>query len=139
MIKSISVTIGRVAKPPPLWRIPILILLSCGLNSTVLAEVVCRFDLGVGEKHERVEGERVCVLDATPSGETRVSCEHNTSGLLFAPNEIVSHLSRVLTLEPGDLIFSGTSKAFIAERSETVTTEIEGFGVLTTKIVKSSI
>lgn len=72
------------------------------------------------------------------SGEKRVSYEHNTSGLLYPPEKIVSDLSRVQTLEPGDLIFSGTSKAFIAEAGETVTTEIEGFGVLTNKIVKPS-
>ena len=66
----------------------------------------------------------------SPSGEMRVTYEHNTSGLLYPPEKIVADLSRVLTLEPGDLVFSGTSKAFIIKAGETVTTEIEGFGVL---------
>ena len=74
----------------------------------------------------------------TPSGKIRESYKHNTSGLLYPPEKIVSDLSRVQTLEPGDVIFSGTSKAFIAEAGEIVRTEVEGFGVLTNKIVKSS-
>ncbi len=73
---------------------------------------------------------------ASPSGETRVTYEHNTSNLLYPPEKIVSDLSRVLTLEPGDLIFSGTSKAFIIEAGETVTTEVEGFGILRNLIQK---
>lgn len=73
----------------------------------------------------------------TASGETRVTFEHNTSGLLYPPEKIVSDLSRVQTLEPGDVIFSGTTQAFIAEAGETVTTEIEGLGVLRNKIVQS--
>lgn len=68
------------------------------------------------------------IVSAT--GETRVTYEHNTSGLLYPPEKIVSDLSRVLTLEPGDLVFTGTSKAFIIESGETVITEVEGFGVL---------
>jgi 2-keto-4-pentenoate hydratase/2-oxohepta-3-ene-1,7-dioic acid hydratase in catechol pathway len=70
------------------------------------------------------------------SGETRVAYEHNTSALLHPPEKIVSDLSRVLTLEPGDVIFSGTTKAFIIEAGETVKTEIEGFGVVENLIVQ---
>jgi 2-keto-4-pentenoate hydratase/2-oxohepta-3-ene-1,7-dioic acid hydratase in catechol pathway len=75
---------------------------------------------------------------STPSGKVRESYEHNTSGLLYPPRKIVSDLSRVLTLEPGDLIFSGTSKAFIVKAGETVTTEVEGFGILKNVIVSST-
>lgn len=72
----------------------------------------------------------------TPTGETRVTYVHNTSGLLYPPEKIVSDLSRVMTLEPGDLIFSGTSKAFVIEAGETVITEVEGFGILQNLIQK---
>ncbi len=74
----------------------------------------------------------------TAAGELRVSYSHNTSGLLYPPAKIVSDLSRVVTLEPGDLIFSGTSKSFVIEAGETVTTEIEGFGTISNLIVRSS-
>ena len=69
-------------------------------------------------------------------GKTRINYSHNTSDLLYPPERIVSDLSKVMTLEPGDLVFSGTSKSFIIHPGESVTTEIEGLGTLTNKIVQ---
>lgn len=73
---------------------------------------------------------------AGADGKARITYSHNTSDLLYSPEKIVSDLSKVMTLEPGDLVFSGTSKSFIIHPGESVTTEIEGLGTLTNKIVQ---
>lgn len=50
------------------------------------------------------------------NGETR---QHsNTSDMIFSCAEIVSYLSRAVTLEPGDLIFTGTPDGVILGRPE---------------------
>ena len=63
--------------------------------------------------------------------------DSRTSQLLFDIPFLVSYLSQVMTLEPGDLIFTGTpsgvgapTKNFL-KPGDTIRTEIEGIGVLT--------
>ena len=41
-----------------------------------------------------------------------------------------------MTLEPGDLIFTGTTEAFVVKPGETVVTSVEGLGTLTNPIVR---
>ncbi len=60
-----------------------------------------------------------------------------TSSLIFDVSFLVSYLSEVLTLEPGDLIFTGTpagvgmpDKRFLAP-GDIITTSIEGVGTMT--------
>jgi len=61
-----------------------------------------------------------------------------TSDLLFGPAFLVSYLSQVLTLQPGDVVLTGTPAGVGAARSpvewltagQTVTTEITGLGRL---------
>lgn len=54
-----------------------------------------------------------------------------TSDLLFGVAEIVSYLSRYVTLEPGDLIYTGTPGTTRAMTSgDVVEVELEGVGVL---------
>ncbi|MDP8246434.1 MAG: fumarylacetoacetate hydrolase family protein [Candidatus Hinthialibacter antarcticus] len=65
----------------------------------------------------------------SPDGKTQ-TYEHNTSNLLFPPAKIVSDLSRVCVLEPGDVIFSGTTKALSAFAGDRVVVSIEGIGEL---------
>ena len=57
-----------------------------------------------------------------------VQYRHNTSNLQYSPEKIISDLSRVLTLSPGDVIFTGTSKSFIAEPGDVVEVSVEGLG-----------
>jgi 2-keto-4-pentenoate hydratase/2-oxohepta-3-ene-1,7-dioic acid hydratase in catechol pathway len=60
----------------------------------------------------------------------------STSDLLFPAAAIVSHISNWVTLEPGDLIYSGTpgsTKKMSA--GDTVEVEIEGVGILRNKVV----
>jgi len=59
----------------------------------------------------------------------------NTSNLVYPPAKIVSDLSKVLTLNPGDIIFSGTSKSMIAGNGDVVTVTIEGLGKLLNRII----
>jgi len=67
--------------------------------------------------------------------ETRVNGEvrqhERTSDLLFGTAEIVSYVSRYVTLEPGDLIFTGTPQTTRAlNPGDVVEVEVEHVGVL---------
>lgn len=69
-----------------------------------------------------------------------------TSDLLFDPADIVAYLSTILTLEPGDLILTGTPGGVGAGREprvflqsgQTVRTVIEGIGELVNRCEKES-
>jgi acylpyruvate hydrolase len=64
--------------------------------------------------------------------------DSRTSDLLFKPVELVMYLSRVITLDPGDLIFTGTPGGVgqgmvppvFLEAGQTVTSSIEAIGSL---------
>lgn len=68
----------------------------------------------------------------------QVMQQSNTDDLLFSPADIVSYASQVLTLEPGDIIATGTPGGVAAGRNpapwlrpgQTVVTEVDGVGVL---------
>jgi len=67
--------------------------------------------------------------------ETRVNGEvrqhERTSDLIFGTAEIVSYISRYVTLEAGDLIFTGTPGSTQALKpGDVVEVEVEGVGVL---------
>jgi 2-keto-4-pentenoate hydratase/2-oxohepta-3-ene-1,7-dioic acid hydratase in catechol pathway len=67
--------------------------------------------------------------------------DSNTSQMIFSVQEQIAYLSEQNTLEPGDIIFTGTPAGAGAETGEfmkpgdTVTVWIENIGQLTTKIV----
>lgn len=69
--------------------------------------------------------------------------DDNTAGMIFSVARIVSLLSEVMTLEPGDLIPTGTPHGVGGGRKpqvnlkpgDTVTVEIERIGVLTNPVV----
>ena len=67
----------------------------------------------------------------------------NTSQLIFSPAQQVAHLSQAMTLEPGDLLFTGTPGGvgaamqppqFLAE-GDVVRVEIDGIGHIENKVV----
>ena len=67
--------------------------------------------------------------------ETRLNGEvrqhQRTTDLIFNTSEIVSYVSRYVTLRPGDLIFTGTPGSTKAmENGDVVEVEVEGVGVL---------
>jgi 2-keto-4-pentenoate hydratase/2-oxohepta-3-ene-1,7-dioic acid hydratase in catechol pathway len=82
-------------------------------------------------------------------GDLRITCDVNdrrrqdarTSDLIFDVPALIAYLSAVCTLEPGDLIFTGTpsgvgsmSGTFLAP-GDTITTTIEGIGTITNRCV----
>lgn len=77
------------------------------------------------------------------NGEVRQSS--NTSDMIFYVDEIVSYISQHFTLEPGDIILTGTPEGVVMgyppekqvylQDGDVVTIEIEKLGSLTTKLV----
>ena len=69
--------------------------------------------------------------------------DSTTANLIFGVDEIISHITRTITLEPGDLILTGTPAGVGVFRSprrllapgDEVTIEIEGLGSLTNPVV----
>ena len=61
-----------------------------------------------------------------------------TEDLIFDVPTIVSYVSRYVTLEPGDVIYTGTPGTTRAmQPGDTVEVEIEGIGILRNRIVKA--
>ncbi|GGE24457.1 hypothetical protein GCM10011571_28270 [Marinithermofilum abyssi] len=80
------------------------------------------------------------------NGEVRQ--ESNTSDMIFACDEIVSYISQYMTLEPGDIILTGTPEGVIAgmpkdqqiwlKDGDEVTVEIDGLGRLVNRMKRES-
>jgi len=92
--------------------------------------------------------------EVDPNGGLTLTCKvdgevkqsSSTSDLLFKPSFLVSYLSRVLTLRPGDVILTGTPSGVGAAREpaeflrpgQVVVTEIEGVGLMSNKCVAAT-
>ena len=75
-------------------------------------------------------------LDITLCVNRQVRQQANTSDMIFSIPEVVSYLSKVMTLNPGDLILMGTPSGVGELRpGDFVTVEIEGIGRLENKVV----
>jgi 2,4-didehydro-3-deoxy-L-rhamnonate hydrolase len=80
-------------------------------------------------------------IRAIVSGE--VLQDSTTANLIFGIDEIISYASQTSTLEPGDLILTGTPAGVgifrdpkrLLEPGDTVTIEIEGLGELTNPVI----
>ena len=80
-------------------------------------------------------------IRAIVSGETLQ--DSNTSNLIFGIDEIISYASQTSTLEPGDLILTGTPAGVGVFRDpkrllvpgDTVTIQIDGVGAITNPVV----
>lgn len=65
----------------------------------------------------------------------------NTQDMIFPVAELVAHLSQIITLYPGDIIFTGTPKGIgqpqgiFLQPGDVVTTSIEGLGQLRNTMV----
>jgi 2-keto-4-pentenoate hydratase/2-oxohepta-3-ene-1,7-dioic acid hydratase in catechol pathway len=69
----------------------------------------------------------------------RVVQDGNTRDMIFAVPEIVSFVSRNFTLEPGDIIVTGTPSGVGPLRhGDSVEVEIEGIGTLRNPVVEES-
>ena len=69
------------------------------------------------------------LLETRVNGEVKQS--QRTSDLIFDTSAIVSYVSRYITLEPGDMIFTGTpGTTSTIQPGDVVEVELEGVGVL---------
>jgi 2-keto-4-pentenoate hydratase/2-oxohepta-3-ene-1,7-dioic acid hydratase in catechol pathway len=73
---------------------------------------------------------------SNPQTGEKETYEHNTSNLVYPPEKAVCDISRILTLSPGDIIFTGTTAAPVARAGDVVKISIEGLGELENKVVK---
>lgn len=74
------------------------------------------------------------LLQTRLNGETVQS--ERTKDLIFDVSTIVSYVSRYITLEPGDVIFTGTPQTTKAMKpGDIVEIEVEGVGVLRNRVV----
>lgn len=68
----------------------------------------------------------------------RVAQDDSTANLLFTPAQLIADLSRLITLEPGDVILTGTpANSRPVAVGDVVTVEIEGIGRLTNRVVEA--
>lgn len=71
------------------------------------------------------------------NGEVRQS--ERTKDLIFSVAEIVSYISRYVTLLPGDVVFTGTPQTTRAlQPGDVVEVEVEGVGVLRNRVERGS-
>jgi 2-keto-4-pentenoate hydratase/2-oxohepta-3-ene-1,7-dioic acid hydratase in catechol pathway len=128
--------------------------LTCGQDiserTTQFASKPPHFDLGKSYDTYGPIGPAVVSLDqfANPA-DLAISCDINgerrqdarTSDLIFDIPQLIAYLSAICTLEPGDLIFTGTPSGVGAmsgtflKAGDTITTTLEGIGTLTNRCV----
>ena len=93
---------------------------------------------------EEIPDPQALAIRAVVNGETLQ--DSSTAEMIFSVAQIISYVSRTTTLEPGDLIATGTPagvgvardpQVFLADGDE-VTIEIEGLGALTNPVTKES-
>lgn len=111
------------------------------------------FDLGKSYDTYGPIGPAIVSLDqfSDPS-DLAITCDVNgerrqearTSDLIFGIPELIAYISAICTLEPGDLIFTGTpagvgvmSGTFL-KPGDTITTTIEGIGTMSNRCVAKS-
>jgi 2,4-didehydro-3-deoxy-L-rhamnonate hydrolase len=91
---------------------------------------------------EEIEDPQALAIRCVLNGETMQ--DSSTSQMIFSVAEIIAYVTRVITLEPGDLIATGTPagvgvfrdpKVLLKDGDE-VSVEIEGLGTLTNPVEK---
>lgn len=92
-------------------------------------------------KHNLPQGVNTLTLNLWVNGQQMVTA--NTNDMIFSPEEMLVEMSRYMTLEPGDMVFTGappgTAKAHDnrwLQVGDTIKAEIEGVGVLEIGIVE---
>ncbi len=73
------------------------------------------------------------VVESRLNGEIRQS--NRTSNMIFKPAFLISYISRIMTLDPGDIILTGTPEGVGAlTAGDTIEIEIGGVGVLSNPV-----
>lgn len=74
-----------------------------------------------------------CLISCRVNGGLRQMA--STREMIYSVNQIVSYVSTVMTLEPSDLIFTGTPAGIGGIKAgDTIEIEIEGIGILSNKV-----
>jgi 2-keto-4-pentenoate hydratase/2-oxohepta-3-ene-1,7-dioic acid hydratase in catechol pathway len=73
------------------------------------------------------------IVRASLNGEEKV--QGSTKDMIFSTSAILSTLSHVMTLEPGDLIHTGTPGIEPIKPGDVIEIEIEGLGTLRNPVV----
>jgi 2-keto-4-pentenoate hydratase/2-oxohepta-3-ene-1,7-dioic acid hydratase in catechol pathway len=93
---------------------------------------------------EEIDDPQALAIRCILNGETMQ--DSSTANMIFSVAEIIAYVTRTVTLEPGDLIATGTPagvgvfrdpKVLLKDGDE-VTVEVEGLGALTNPVVKES-
>ena len=93
---------------------------------------------------EEIDDPQALAIRCTVNGQ--VLQDSSTAQMIFSVAEIIAYVSRVITLEPGDLIATGTPagvgvfrdpKVLLKDGDE-VTVEVEGLGALTNPVQEES-
>jgi len=132
--------------------------LTCGQDvserTTQFASKPPHFDLGKSFDTFGPIGPCVVSLDALADpSDLAISCEVNgerrqqgrTSDLIFDIPQLVEYISSICTLEPGDLIFTGTPSGVgvmtgtFLQPGDVITTEIEGLGTMSNRCVARNV
>jgi 2,4-diketo-3-deoxy-L-fuconate hydrolase len=128
--------------------------LTCGQDiserETQFAASPPHFDLGKSYDTFGPIGPAVVSVDAFPDpDDIGLTCDVNgqrkqearTSELIFSVPRLIAYLSSIVTLEPGDLIFTGTPSGVGAitetwlKPGDVITTTLEGIGTMTNRCV----
>jgi len=141
---------GRHIRPEDAWRHVGGLTVGQDISDRALqfAAEPAHFDLGKSRDTYGPIGPVVVSTDSfADPGDLLITCDVNgerrqadrTSNLIFDIPTLISYLSAILTLSPGDLIFTGTpegvgaaSLRFLAD-GDVITTTIEGIGTLTNR------
>lgn len=67
------------------------------------------------------------------NGET--IAENRVRNMMFSPRDLVSFHSQVMTLEPGDVISTGTPGAAVIDEDDRVRAEVDGIGTVDASVV----
>ncbi len=78
--------------------------------------------------------ERTLIVSNEEKGKKEIY-KHTTANLVYTPAKMVSDLSRVFVLEPGDVIFTGTSAALPAHAGDRMEVTVEGLGTIVNHVV----
>jgi 2-keto-4-pentenoate hydratase/2-oxohepta-3-ene-1,7-dioic acid hydratase in catechol pathway len=93
---------------------------------------------------EEIEDPQALAIRCILNGETMQ--DSSTSQMVFSVAEIIAYVSRTITLEPGDLIATGTPAGVgvfrdprvMLKDGDEVTVEVEGIGALTNPVKRES-
>jgi len=93
---------------------------------------------------EQIDDPQALTIRCELNGETMQ--DSSTSQMIFSVAEIIAYISRIITLEPGDLIATGTPAGVgifrdpkvLLEDGDDVSVQIEGLGLLTNPVKRES-